>query len=814
MAASLASVFGGNSEIANRLIELIQTSQNPRITAAALDALSRGWPSIDGLNVWLQEAEHSPSVQLRTVASLALHRRGRFGIEGRNALLNALSVPWDAFLGDLQNEIIDALVTDWADDAVLHDTCWAVLNHERSLQFDIFYDKARAILMRLHRYDPRVPRWIQKEIETREYFPFRGMQSGDIMLGEIMGEHENVRATVETWFEQQKSEIVYNTEARLAALIGTDTAKQRMVDMLDVSNRYRFWPVWSLLHGWGIDDPDVAAAMEPLPRLLPEDRQYIAQHIPVIVKSVEEGYRLLMEICELPEVLRTDFVLQGFRALGDKVEDERVVSSIIRHVRNSRNMFNGEAELFDRYYKDTRVRMYASERLNESSPPIVHLASVYEDDVEIANLILRRAAPLATSFRRHIAKQATRRFDDAVLSEVLRHHELETDEHAMIQAIIGHSYQVLTRPSEVPVWVNTLRKKLVATGPDFESRQVSAFASLLAIGHLDVFARARERHNDEPMRINLTDCFRDYSPAVELTAERWEEFESIIGEDMLDRLSRVSDSPIGFWRVFAPYASRSTLLRKRFLEYCQDETNVLESPALVALSRLEPASPILLDCCLRTLTFQNAGTKFTDLDSTRSTLIASKCLASYFPADTSAMQAVFEASNGLLNWGSTLVGLASRWPSHEILDREYKRLVSKARDQELLACADLWLLSVRGNQSQLATAFIRFVTRTASSVWDFPQEALGAFQSRLIREPDFEETLHQLALDNDTASVRASVVRLLASTATTRGLDLTRELLYEERQRTGPPRFALDVTTNRIQLARELMQEVISLGGE
>ena len=90
---------------------------NPWVTAAALDALSRGWPSTDGLDDWLHEAEQSPSVQLRAVAGLALYRRGRRGNETRDSLLRALSTRWSRFTGGLHAEIMDALVADWADDA-------------------------------------------------------------------------------------------------------------------------------------------------------------------------------------------------------------------------------------------------------------------------------------------------------------------------------------------------------------------------------------------------------------------------------------------------------------------------------------------------------------------------------------------------------------------------------------------------------------------------------------------------------------------------------------------------------------------------
>ena len=125
-ASSLARVFGGRPEVGCRLIALIHESVNPWVRAAALDALSRGWPSIDDLDSWLHEAERSPSIQLRTVAALALYRRGRRGDEGRDSLLRALGAGWSRFSGSLHAEIMDALVADWADDSKLQDACWVL----------------------------------------------------------------------------------------------------------------------------------------------------------------------------------------------------------------------------------------------------------------------------------------------------------------------------------------------------------------------------------------------------------------------------------------------------------------------------------------------------------------------------------------------------------------------------------------------------------------------------------------------------------------------------------------------------------------
>ena len=53
-----------------------------------------------------------------------------------------------------------------------------------------------------------------------------------------------------------------------------------------------------------------------------------------IVGSVDESFRLLMEICDLPEVSRTDFVIEGVAALGNEIDESAAVSAILPHVRS------------------------------------------------------------------------------------------------------------------------------------------------------------------------------------------------------------------------------------------------------------------------------------------------------------------------------------------------------------------------------------------------------------------------------------------------------------------------------------------------
>ena len=508
---------------------------------------------------------------------------------------------------------------------------------------------------------------------------------------------------------------------------------------------------------------------------------------------------------------RIDFVIRGFAALRNEIDEEEAVSAIMPHVRKPSTVFSGEGELISRFYADPQVRAYALEQLRDPSPPLVEMAGVYSTDTEIAPLILQHAAPLPMVFRRYIARRASQRFDDEALQNVLQQCDLETDEHAMLQATIGLSYSALATPGEAPARTEVLRTQLHEVGPGYEARRVAAFGGLLALGRINVFVDMKELGDDKELKINLVGRFNDYAPVLELAAERWEELETTTSDSPSSRLSQWRDDPADFWKALAPYLHRSSLLRTRFLEYCEDESVVLEAPGLVALSRLKPSSSLLLDCCKRALALEYNTQHWSPLADARIILVASKCLATHFSEDSSALAAIIAASDSLRAQGAALVGLASHWPDQDVVVREYTNLLKGRRWPELLDCAALWLLSAQGTREQVANVFAQFVTRNMLSPWDFPEDALDAFRARLKRDPEAEETLRQLAMDNDEPSIRASTVRLLGSTSKWQNQDLAEELLAAECRRSGPPRFALDILTNRIRPARELMRDVLRI---
>ena len=808
-ATGLATAFGGDPDVGNRLETLIRTSADPSVTAAALHAVSQGWPNTHGLDDWLHAAHRSPSVHLRSVAALALYRLGQRGDATKDSLLHALSAGWSRFRQGLQHEIVDSLVTHWADDEELQNACWASINHHSPRKYDIGPDTARLILMRIHEHDSRVAPWIQHQIQSKEPLIF-GVIADDIPLLEpILAAQPTVKDALNTRFREGRASNLDYRAAQMAAILKTPTAKRAMLKQLEESKGYPSWPVWSLLKGWGMDDPEVANALGPLARVDPETRQHIAHHIPAIVASPVESYSQLMEICDLSEVSRPDFLIAGFSALDGIVDDADVVTAVLPHVETPRHFASGQDALIGRFHADPRVRNLTIQSLRAPSPPLPLIATVYANDREIASLVLNRAAPLPTVLRRYIAQRASQRLDDEPLTRVLDESGLESDTHAMCQATIGLSLAALASPSRADTRAEELGAQLRSIGPAMDERRSAAFGGLVALGRMDVFAAATEAEN-KPLKIGLVSILNDFTPVVAIAAEHWDELEGLVGTtELIERFTHWGGGATGFWRTFAPHVRRSSRLESAFLTHCGEPSAELSASAISALSQLRPGSSLLLDSCVRVLAGANHRQTTDALETAHSTVLASKCLATDFADDQAALAALVAACDHPHGSGGALVGLASRWPEHDMVVQEWRTLSEQPRSSNLLSCAQAWLISAHAPVDRFVASLARFATRGQPSPWDFAEEVLTAFQARLERDPEARSGVLQLAQNRDVPSIRASSVRLLATVSPNRTRNLAREFLSTELTRNDPPRFALDLLTNRIRPARDLLREAV-----
>lgn len=806
-AATLAKTFGGDNAVADQLISLVHSSRNVGITAAALDALSRGWPEIPQLEGLLRQGLESVSTSLQTVSALALYRRGWRDDAARDALLNALDEDRSGFRITHADELATALVADWGADPEVQQACWAGVNRAGPARRRVSYDTARSILLRIHRDDPRVVDWLCEEFLSGDRLLFSSMHDPTPLLEPILLTSSKLRAAVETWFADKKYHNHDHHVSQLAAIHKSDTAKDTLFQQLQDWQSFRFWPVSGLLKGWGMDDPAVAASLAPLARMDPEKRDDIAQYIPQIIRNSEKSFDLLMEICSLPEVGRPDFVIRGFAALGCAPNDAEVVTAVLPHVPARWGIDTGVATLIEYFHGDPRVRAFALERLRRRSPPLEAIAAAYRDDVELRGAVLQLSSPLPTFLRRRIARRASQRFDDEVLLKALEQCDLESDSAAKVQATIGFARSSLLDSAETENRVRQFSDQLQAIGPDMDERRIAAFAGLLALNRNDIFAQAVEGPDNKPLTLSMAHTYHDYAPALELIADRWELVKETMGSSV-DRFSRFGGSPLGVWQLLAPYANRSPELAACFIDYCRTSDGPLSASMLQTLWRLKPKSSLLLKSCMRTLEKPAHARDLNPVDVERARIVASKCLCTEFADTPDVQETVLRAAE----WehGAAIVGFAATWPEHSLVSEKLKAVQSNDYSTRgLLWPAILWVIASKGDPATFVGATAQFLTRTPPSLWDFAADSLVAMQSRLERDEEVREHLAALATEEDEPNLRGSVPRLLSSTQAgrVRGRGLAEQLLSQELQRGGLPRYGLDVLTNRLRRVTDTLDD-------
>lgn len=811
-AAGISTAFKGDHAFGEQLIQVIHQSSNAGISAAALDALCRGWDDLQELSELLEQAAWSSSLPLRRVAVLAKYRRGWRGDEARDALLDTLDERRSGFMITQKTEIATALVSDWGDDRQLQDACWAGVNRLGPAERSISYDTAESILLRIHHHDPRVGQWLCEEFQRRDRGMFGSMHDIVPLLAAVLEENAEFRAVIESWFAQKKYHDHDHHASQLAAVHKSETAKQALFDQLQKQKSYRFWVVSGLLQGWGMEDPDVASVLGPLARSAPEQRDDIAKYIPEIIGDTDESFQLLMEMCALPELKRPDFVIKGFAALGHSSRDEQIVTAILPHVPAQWGIDTGVRDLIQQFPSDPRVREFSIKRLQQRSPPLAVIAKAYAEDTAMKERVLERTSPLPTFLRRTIAKRASQRFDDEALHRILRQCDLETDGHAKAQATIGLARAALVDADETDNLVHRFSNQIHAIGPDMDKRRVAAFAGLLVLGRIDIFAESTEGPDGKSLNIALAHSLNDYTPVIDLIADRWSAVEEGM-QPSIERFSRWGGSESGVWQLLAPYVSRSNKLKERFLEYCDANEGQLDAKSLLALWHLKPRSPLLLNACMGALDRTNQDRNASPLDQERSIIVASKCLCSDFANDATAQDAVLRAVQ-TSDTGTVLVGFAAAWPDHEQVLKKWQEVSSDDSSiRQLLWCAWLWVAAAQGDTSVFTNRIANFATRAPLSPWDFAADSLAAIRFRLERDVDARNALADIALREDEPSIRASAPRLLSSIQPGRdqGFQLANELLEAELKRGGLPRFGLDLMTNRYRRVQDALKDVAEI---
>jgi hypothetical protein len=162
-ARALARVYSGCDDVQQKLRATLTSSLELSVLAAALEALTLGWPRAAGLSDLHDQAIKSPDPTLRLVGISGRVAAGRAGITDRNALIELLSESTQIDFWE-RPAARDLLSLQWPDDPVIIAMALKAAQRYGDRPRDFERESAIDYLVRCSPSNSSVADWLRQEL--------------------------------------------------------------------------------------------------------------------------------------------------------------------------------------------------------------------------------------------------------------------------------------------------------------------------------------------------------------------------------------------------------------------------------------------------------------------------------------------------------------------------------------------------------------------------------------------------------------------------------------------------------------------------
>jgi len=162
-------------------------------------------------------------------------------------------------------EILQALIEGWPDSDKLYDLA---IQSARRMGRELDDGIARAYLLATSKLSAQRDKDLAEVIRNEKFFFWH---TGDFNFSANNSGPEVMSALDDYLVGLEKFQSHYI--ARVAVITKSPRAKGRLLELPrdPGQSNWIFWPVWALLTGWGTQDPEVRATLEPLAQM-PKDK--------------------------------------------------------------------------------------------------------------------------------------------------------------------------------------------------------------------------------------------------------------------------------------------------------------------------------------------------------------------------------------------------------------------------------------------------------------------------------------------------------------------------------------------------------------
>jgi hypothetical protein len=646
------------------------------------------------------------------------------------------------------------------------------------------------------------------EAIKRDQFFLRSLGGNHLIAGNY---RKNVLAGVDFRIAQT-DEHFHNDVAQMAVVVKTPAAKARLIKDLQDKDRWIFWPVWGLLEGWGMSDPEASTVLTALLAKPPKDQNLFAHYIPDIEPDRAKAKQYLMAIAKEEKLERLDMLVAGFVKLGVDHTDDETVQVLLKHSFAQRGIFDATDKLIAGFGLHPKVRELARERMKEVDCPWQSLVEAYGNDPEFRPIIFGRLNSLPAALRSTFISIAARKAADEAYLESASLWSIETDPEIRVQASVAFNSAIKPDHDKVQPAIEYLKKEGTSIGPWMDQRRQAALAGLVALGREEVFACLKPDHGEKAIDVGL--YYPENRTAIAHVARNWDRLSKALSGEIMDRLNRHGSNEWHTWQFFAPYISESSAVRDAFIDYCGRETKRLSSQALEALSRVLPRSNLLQAHCER-MFVRNGPTdvNFTPHDGERTNIILGQIIGRQFQSHDGLLAELEKR----IAYGNTagVVGLYVGWPQSPLLKACLDQAVAADwKNHHFSYVAGIHLASVAGATDVFKDILSKLLAQSEGGPWSFLEYCVAPAVDRLKKDPALvQDSLKTIEKDNP--DFKASMPRLLSS-----AIGLTDELralcnneLAKQHSRKTMPLSGLDIVAGKVRTVSDaLMDTLISAG--
>jgi hypothetical protein len=571
-------------------------------------------------------------------------------------------------------------------------------------------------------------------------------------------DNEVLVVAIDEWIEKQRD--FNEPEVSLAALVGrTPIAKAKLLSFLD-KKRFIQWPAVLLLEGWGRADTEVNKKLIEIAYGSADTASWLAHLLPQIIEDKKACQNRLIEILRDPKCERAGWVIEGLRTFEQADTADHVIEIVLeklsRHELRGHNEDEAISRLIVTYPLDERVRNLAAQELSKHDANISAIASVYGNDDEIRQLIIKHMNPLPRYLREIIARNLGETAgEDSFVISLQKNYDLEDDGKVKTAASISYHRRLIESGLDTSDALDYIQKNIVCYGHDYEIRRQAFFCGLVLMDRLEVIINARETiGSDRIYSISpFGTSFSENHALIKFILQYWNKIKLAFGNDFFGLFCRLEDNAFHLWNSFCLLADEYTVPREEAISYLEDAKEKPISPNILHfIERTRPSSRLLLEYCLDAISRRETH----DYYSKEIAGVASELLGTHFAGDEEILRRLMSTTERSPFLESKIISLCEGWPESEELNNIFDLV--REKNPPLSYSAYFYLIC---EKSESTFVFDRLITILRIANIRILNSILRPVIHRVKGDSFLVEMIEKHLLNNPTPSEKASLPKLL-----------------------------------------------------